>query len=118
MMEQGAKDAIVVAIRFLLLLFIGVASWTLMSLWQQFDDGNEEALPLSYQSLNDLGPTNQYHIDDVEYLAPTASRRLLVADNSTTTEIVKLLCQQRGLPIYLSIVLLEIWKEYPTFTQA
>jgi hypothetical protein len=32
MMEQGAKDAIVVAIQFLLLLFIGVASWTLMSL--------------------------------------------------------------------------------------
>ena len=50
-MEQGAKDAIVVAIRFLLLLFIGVASWTLMSLCLQFDDGNEEAL--RYQSLND-----------------------------------------------------------------
>jgi hypothetical protein len=50
-MEQDAKDAIVVAIRFLLLLFIGVASWTLMSLCPWFDDGNEEAL--SYQSLND-----------------------------------------------------------------
>ena len=51
MMEQDAKDVIVVAIRFLLLLFIGVASWTLMSLCLQFDDGNEEAL--RYQSLND-----------------------------------------------------------------